>query len=228
MGFLDDFAGDVLSNLFTGGRTDKKLSRLMEEGELVPATIDAIRLVVNDEVTEMSYGLDLVPLTGGPLRVTVRQHIPKEPERAHLGATVMVRHLAGQVAIDWPATLEAAGAPDPEATSLRIKQLREPIPPGIDDREVNRKRLERGVRVEARLESLEPSIVFGMPTDAYRVTATLLEPTGDRVVELGRLRVPSYALHLFVVGAVLPVAVDPGRPDRITVDWPTAAERAAA
>ena len=45
MGFLDDVVGDALGNLFVGGRTDRKLQRLHDEGELVPATIYAIRIV---------------------------------------------------------------------------------------------------------------------------------------------------------------------------------------
>ena len=49
MGFLDDFAGAALGNLFTGGRSDRKLARLRDEGELVPATIYAIRIVSKGE-----------------------------------------------------------------------------------------------------------------------------------------------------------------------------------
>ena len=60
MGFLDDVVGDALGNLFTGGRSDTKLERLHEEGELVPATIYAIRIVSkSDAADEYSYGLDL-------------------------------------------------------------------------------------------------------------------------------------------------------------------------
>ncbi len=227
MSFLGDIVGDALSNLHVAGRSDRKLVRLMTEGELVPASIYAIRSVTNSESTEWYYGLDLTPLTGGPLRVTVRQTLAKEPERAYLGATVMVRHLDGEVAIDWPATLERAGSPDPDATSLRIKQLKKPIPPGIDDGELNRKRLERGTRVDARIDDFAEEVVLGSPTDAYRMGVTVIEPAGERRVEIGRVRVPPYARRLLGVGAVVPVAVDPGRPDRVTVDWATAAERAA-
>ncbi len=227
MTILGDLVSDALSNLLVVGRTDKKLDRLMRDGELLPATIYGIRLRPNsDGGDEWVYGLDL-QTTNGPLRVAVRQQLLKEPERAALGAAVMVRHAAGQVAIDWPATLERAGAPDPEARSYRTRQLKEPIAPGIEDRGLDRRRLERGTRVEARVERVEPKLAFGMPTDAFRLALTVLDPAGDRHAELGHVNVPAYARSLVRVGAVLPVSVDPARPDRITVDWATAGERAA-
>ncbi len=227
MTILGDLVSDALSNLVVFGRTDKKLDRLMREGELLPATIYGIRLRPNsDGGDEWVYGLDLQTTTGA-LRVAVRQQLLKEPERASLGATVMVRHAAGQVAIDWPATLERAGVPDPEARSYRTRQLKEPIAPGIDDRGLDRGRLERGTRLEARVERVEPKLAFGMPTDALRLALTVLDPSGDRHAELGHVNVPAYARSLVRAGAVLPVAVDPARPDRITVDWATAGERAA-
>lgn len=227
MSILGDLVSDALSNLFVFGRTDKKLDRLMREGELLPATIYGIRLRPNsDGGDEWVYGLDLQTTTG-PLRVAVRQQVLKEPERASLGATVMVRHAAGQVAIDWPATLERAGVPDPEARSYRTRQFKEPIAPGIEDAGVDRKRLERGTRAEARVERVEPKLAFGMPTDAVRLALALLEPAGERRVELGHVNVPAYARSLVHAGAMLPVVVDAARHDRVTVDWPTAGERAA-
>jgi hypothetical protein len=223
-----DLVFDALGNLFTPGRTDKKLARLMAEGELLPARIYAIRYRPDSESTDdWCYGLDL-QTTGGPLRVAIRQHIVKEPERAMLGATIMVRHLGGQVAIDWPATLERAGAPDPAASSFRIKQFKHPLEPGVEDRSLNRKRLQQGTRMDARIEQFEPKMVFGMPTDAYRMSVTLLDAGGERSAALDHANVPAYARALVQRGAVVPVAVDPSRPERITIDWATAAERAAA
>src|SRR4051794_39554025 len=109
MGILDDFAGAALGNLFSGGRSDRPLQRLQRDGELVPATIYAIRIVSKgDDADEYSYGLDLVT-SAGPLRASVRQQLIPDPWRAPLGARVLARHLAGAVAIDWPATLDDAG-----------------------------------------------------------------------------------------------------------------------
>ena len=60
MGILGDIVGDALGNLFAAGRTDAKLERLREEGELVAATIYAIRVVSkSDAADEYSYGLIL-------------------------------------------------------------------------------------------------------------------------------------------------------------------------
>src|SRR5690349_12844976 len=103
---VGNLVGGVFDNLFTGGRTDKKLARLAQEGELVPATIYAIRVVTSaDNADEWTYGLDLTT-TNGPLRASVRQRLIPEAWRAPLGGRVLARHLDGRVAIDWPATLE--------------------------------------------------------------------------------------------------------------------------
>lgn len=52
-------------------------------------------------------------------------------------------------------------------------------------------------------------------------------PTDDEPYEvtLPRVMVPFYALHLPAVGVVLPAFIDARRLDRVTIDWPAAAER---
>jgi hypothetical protein len=87
MGVLDDLLGGALHDLWTPARRDKGLERLAAEGELVPATIYAIKVKRRSEDADVwHYGLDLIA-RGGPLRA---------------------RHLDGRVAIDWPAAGEAA------------------------------------------------------------------------------------------------------------------------
>jgi len=222
VGFLDHMLDGALDNLFVAGGRDKALERLHERGELVSATIYAIRVVTkSDSADEWTYGLDLVT-SGGPLRVAVRQRLIPDPWRAPLGARVLARHHDGEAAIDWPATLDEAGVPH-QATVLAIKTLKKPIPPGIDDNSINRKRLRDGVCSEAQVVSSRPVELMGMPTENRRIELRV----GDRTFVLKRERVPSYAQALAVAGAMLPVALDPKRPERVTIDWPAAAMRAA-
>lgn len=226
MGLLDDLLGGALDNLFTGARTDKKLQRLAEEGELVPATIYAIRVVHKaDTADEWYYGLDLIT-RGGPLRASVRQQLIPEPWRAPLGARVRARHLDGRVAIDWPATLDEAGV-EHQATLIAGKTLKKPLEPGIDDNDINKRRLRDGTPAEAEIVASEPVVVMGMPTENRRLELRIDDGSGPRTVILKRELIPPYADLLARVGGRLPVAVDQKRPDRITIDWKTAAEAAA-
>lgn len=228
MGILDDIVGDALGHVFTPfARSDKKLQRLHEEGELVPATIYAIRIVGKSEsADEYSYGLDLATSTG-PLRASVRQQLAPDPWRAPLGARVLARHLAGKVAIDWPATLDEANVPN-QASFLAIRTLKAPLQPGIDDNRINRKRLRDGIRAEAQIVSTEPVEVMGMPTQNRRLQLRVDDDTGPRTVLLKHELVPPYAWTLAVAGVQVPVAIDRKRPDRVTIDWPAAAEAVAA
>ena len=211
MGILGDVVGDALGNLFTAGRTDAKLKRLHEEGELVPATIYAIRVVSKgDAADEYSYGLDLAT-TAGPLRASVRQQLIPEPWRAALGARVLARHLAGAVAIDWPATLDEAGVSH-HAGFLAIKTLKTPLPPGIDDGRIDRRRLRDGIRTEAQIVSSEPVEVMGMPTENRRLQLLVHDDSGPRTVVLKREFVPPYANGLAVAGGRVPAAIDSHAP----------------
>jgi hypothetical protein len=226
MSLLDHLLDGVLDNLFTGARRDRKLERLAEEGELVPATIYAIKVVSHsDTADDWYYGIDLVT-SAGPLRASVKQHLIPDPWRATLGGRVLARHLDGRVAIDWPATLAEAGVDSPTSL-LAGKTLKKPLDPGIQDGHLNAKRLRDGTRCEAEVLANEMDELLGIPTQNHRLELRLDEPGGPRTVVLKREAVPPYAAALAEVGARIPVAVDPKKPDRITIDWPAAAEAAA-
>ena len=227
MGLFDDVLGGALDNLFVGGRTDRKLKRLAEQGELVPATIYAIRVKGNTDGDTWYYGLDLVT-SAGPLRASVQQMLIPEAWRAPLGGHVLVRHLDGRVAIDWPATLDEAGVEHHAASVLAGRTLKTPLEPGVDDDRISRKRLRDGCRAEAVIVARQAVTVMGMPTQNQRLELRVEDGDASRTVVLGREWVPPYAQTLAQVGACLPVAIDPKRPDRVTIDWPGAAEAAAA
>ena len=219
MGLLDG----VFDQLFVGARRDRKLERLAAHGELVPATIYAIRVAGTPDGEEWSYGLDLVT-SAGPLRASVRQALVTDPWRAPLGARVLARHLDGRVAIDWPATLAEVGI-TLDGGLLAGKTLATTLEPGIDD---DRTRLDGYRRVTALVIASEPVEVMGTPNQNRRLTLRIEDDRSPRTAVLAREHVPPYAAALPVPGARLPVAINPKRPDRVIVDWPSAAEAAAA
>ncbi|MEY2441464.1 MAG: hypothetical protein QOJ46_890 [bacterium] len=222
MGLLDG----IFDQLFVGARKDRGLERLAADGELVPATIYAIRVVGNADGDEWTYGLDMVT-SAGPLRASVRQMLIPDAWRAPLGARVLARHLDGRVAIDWRATLSEAGI-ESQTGLLAGKTLSTTLEPGIDDDRISRKQLAEGRRVRALVVASEPVEVLGMPTQNRRLTLRIEDPRSPRTAVLAREQVPPYAAALAVAGTRLPIAIHPQRPDRITIDWPAAAEAAAA
>lgn len=222
MGLLDG----VFDNLFVAGRTDRGIERLAQEGELVPATIYAIRVKLNSESEECSYGLDLVT-SAGPLRASVRQMLVPDAWRAPLGGRVLARHLDGRVAIDWPATLTDMGVEHDAESVLAGKTLKTTLQPGVDDDRIDRKRLRDGRRAEAVIVAREEVEVMGMPSQNHRIELRVEDGDEPRGVVLKREFVPPYAETLSAAGARVPVAIDPKRPDRVTIDWPAAAQAAA-
>jgi hypothetical protein len=141
---------------------------------------------------------------------------------------VLARHLKGRVAIDWPATLAEMGVED-DRRLLAGRTLRKPLEPGVEDTYVNAKRLRNGTRTEAEVLAVEEVTVMGMPTENRRMELRLDDPAvgGPRTVVLKCEYVPPYVQPMAVAGARVPVAVDPKKPDRVTVDWPAVAEAAA-
>ena len=161
------------------------------------------------------------------MRASVRQQLIPDPLLAPLGARVLARHLAGAVAIDWPATLDELGVPH-QAGFIAIKTLKTPLPPGIDDGRIDRRRLRDGLRTEAHILSSEPVEVMGMPTENRRLQLRLDDDTGSRTVVLKREFVPPYddrARRKRACGC--PRRSTPGA-RTVTIDWPSAAEAAAA
>ncbi len=221
MGFLDDLVGSLFDTVFSFGRGDRTLRRVVEHGELVPATVYAIKHVDrSDSPSQWSYGLD-VQTSAGPYRTTVRQHLLHRPELLTLGCTVKVRHLKGRVAIDWTRTLADHGI-DLEESILPTRMSGGPLEPGIRDTNVDRRALERGTPAQATVVAETPVEVLGMATQ--NVTLELDVPDGPgatRRVTVKRALVPPYARARLVTGAVLPVAIHPNKPDKVTIDWET-------
>lgn len=224
MSVLGTIVDDALSHLFTSGRRDRRLERLVAEGERLTGVIDGYRVRSGSDTADSHWVSLTVQGTAGPFRATVRQSLIPRPELAPLGTRVVVLHRDGMVAVDWPTTLRDLGVDVGEYdTVVADKTLKEPLPPGIDDDRISAKKLERGTPAEAVVTEVGDVVLFGMPTQNKNLHLDI----DGRPVVVGRALVPHYAVGLTAVGTRLPVAVDPKNPDKVTIDWKTAAERAA-
>ena len=225
MGILDDVFGDLFLGIGPKTRGQRRLARLIRDGERLPGRIDAFKFVYRSDSADDHYVGVTVRGAQGEFRAGVRQQLSPHPEYGTLGTEVLVIHLDGQVAVDWPETLRRMGVATPgDPAVLAGKTLKEPLPPGIDDGRLDTKRLERGHRTTAELLQFVPHEPMGMPTQNWHLDLDLAE--GGHV-HVKRAFVPPYAQYLLVTGAVLPVAVDAKKPDKVYVDWPQAAEAAA-
>lgn len=226
MSIIGDVVGDLLGNLMPsfGGRGSRSLRKLLNDGETLEGVIDGFRITSNGE-TDDDWVSVRVAGPHGEFRATVKQRLGPHGEHARLGAPVLVRHRRGRIVVDWPATLRRLGYEVDEWASIHAgRTLREPRPPGIEDYRVDKKKLARGTPADAQLVGVEAVTVFGMSS----MNRHLHLVVDGRPVVVKRAFVADYAAELLHDGAVLPVAVDPKDPQKVTIDWETAAERAAA
>lgn len=218
MSVLDTILGGIFDNLFVWGNSNRRNERLQRRGELVPGKIYALKVKNSSDSTTEYVGLD-VQSSDGPLRATVCQWL-RPGEYARLGADVLVWRRGRRVAVAWHETLARQGVEVSE-TLFAGRTLRTTLKPGIHDNHFNTKRLTTGTRSTATVQSVEAGQVFGMPTENKTVALLLAD---GRTMTLKREYVPPYGAHLLFVGAVLPIAIDLKKPDRISIDWPGMAE----
>jgi hypothetical protein len=145
-------------------------------------------------------------------------------QRLRLGLPVIVRAgKRGRVVIDWQAMCDAWGV---SADTPGQKSLRRPPESGVRDTALDarvQRRLKADERARATIVALERRMAFGMPTENWDVTLRLAD---GRDVHADGDAIPFYAAWLAAPGVEVPVAIDASRPDRVTVDWPAAANEA--
>ena len=135
-----------------------------------------------------------------------------------LGMPVVVRHLDGNVVIDWPATCD--GGP-----GIVWAATKNPPAPGIVDNSLGLDKARRkGTGASATIDraSVEDAF-FGMAQMLQLDLTVRAEGLEGYQVQAKKVKVPHYATHLCLEGTVLPVWVNPERLDRVTIDWPVAA-----
>ena len=219
---------DAIGSLLpTGGR---KSRQLLGEGEAASARVVGIRIRSPGEGADRwEYALEV--LAGAPFRAGCRQSLsPIARTRARLGALVPVRHRDGRVIIDEPTLAGGEGSDAARTGNVGWKALSKPPADGVEDQRLDkqRRRAREGRRVTARVDFVESTTsALGM-AERWDVGMTVSDRDAPHAVRLERASVPEYARELLVVGAELPIALDPSRPDRAIVDWEAAAVAHAA
>ena len=227
MGFLDRLnqaAGNVVSPVFSDPRL-KRSDRLLEAGEQMTGRIAGIERKLEDSTTVEYLALEAATLSG-PLRAGVSVRTDRM-ERLRLGMAVLLRVDVdkGRAVLDWPAMTAAWGFGEGSEAQRIVRSAPED---GVRERALDmrvEKRLKKGTPARATVVGMSRRSAFGMPTENWTVVLSL----GDgRRVETAGDEVPFYCKWLVAPGAELPVALDPSKAERATIDWAAAAVEAAA
>lgn len=205
--------------LFGGGP-----EKVLQHGTATTGSIVALRISESSS-GESTIRVDEYVVAAGGRRHAVRQVLSPD-DRVRLGMPVHVKVRGDDLFIDWSATMAALGISGENQTH-RWKSIKDWGDDGITDTVVGYdKAAKRGTAADARLDAVEHVSQLGgmLKTITFLMTVTI---AGDEpyAVELKRQVVPHYATHLPTVGTTLPAFVDDKRLDRVTIDWPNAAER---
>ena len=227
MGFLDRLnqaAGNVVSPVFSDPRL-KRSDRLLEEGEQMTGRIAGIERKLEDSTTVEYLALEATTLNG-PLRAGLSVRVDRM-ERLRLGMAVLLRVDVdkGRAVLDWPAMTAAWGFGEGSEVQRIVRSAPED---GVRERALDmrvEKRLKKGTPARAVVVDMSQRSAFGMPTENWTVVLSLAD---GRRVETAGDEVPFYCKWLVAPGVELPVALDPSKAERATIDWAAAAEEAAA
>ena len=147
----------------------------------------------------------------------VRQYL--QPDHSvRLGMDVVVLHLDGHAVIDWPATSGGSNSP---VSAL----LKEPPARGILDKTLGLKKAAKGVPAKVTIANLQiRDTMLGLASVLDIAIAVHPDGLDEYDSELKKATVPFYATHLAEIGRELPGWVNPGRLDKVVIDWAAAAE----
>jgi len=206
--------------MFGGVDADKVLA----DGTATTGVLEGIliKYTHDDDSRKPIFHFRVVTL-GGVLGI--RQQMG-DSERVRLGMQVVVRQLRDSAVIDWPATLAAIGV-SASHNFERWKMMKDPPAPGIVDEEQSmQSAAKKGSPASLVVQSIgERSVMFGLGSSIDFDAVVQLPGDEAYAVQVKNVEVPFYAGHLAVVGAQLPCWVNDRRQDKVTIDWPTAANR---
>ena len=209
-------------------------SRLYRNGTRTDARIVGIKVTlksgsegVGGGSLRWEFALQVEGASGRSFRAGCRQQLLPHTDRIRLGEVVKVRYDERQrVIIDWSATLEGWGLKGDGTEPIGdYKPLGEPPADGIEDERFkgDRKALAQGRRASALVLSAQQSQSAFGPVANMDVELRVDLGSGEsRDVSLSKLEVPEHARDLLEPGTSLPVALDPKRADRVTIDWAAA------
>jgi len=210
---------DLIDPIFRDRRTNGG-DRVLERGEQRSGRLVGIERKLDGGTDEQLMAFEATGL-GEPAGTRLTgPHL----HRLRLGMPLLLRvDDSGRAVLDWPGLCAAWGL-EPGLSGQRL--LKRPPGPGLVDKALDSRvqsRLRKWTRTRATIASLERRTVMGMLTDDYDLVLEL----SDGGQTAASQHVPFYACWLAAAGATVPVAVDPGRPDRACIDWPAAALEAA-
>ncbi len=201
-------------------------TKLVRTGIQSPGRLDGVKGTHSETTGNQDVWVWRVmvrPAAGEPFEATFQQNLDPERRRLYLGCELLLRHDARgrRAVIDWPAMRTRWGLPESFDKPGNWRPVLGRVDAGIDDHRMrggHRRKLEKGARTTAAVvAATRAQGAFGMLDARWDVT---LQLTGDgRELTMKKVEPPDYGFHLIGPGAVIPVATDPKRPDRVTVDW---------
>lgn len=197
--------------------------KVIERGTRTQGVLAAIHVYERHHEDSSSRYEEYVVAVGGR-RLAVRQELAPN-DRVRLGMPLEVFVHNDAAFIDWESTLAPSGVKATNDT-WRWKSIKDWGGNGVTDETGGYdKAAKGGSPATVRIDGLEHSTILGGLFAGLDVRATVTTSAGQsHDVTLQRHHVPYYATHLATIGAELPGFVDAKRPDRVTIDWPRAAE----
>ncbi len=201
-------------------------TKLMRTGTQSPGRLDGVKGTRSETTGNQDiwvWRVTVRPAAGQPFEATFQQNLDRERRRLHLGCELLLRHdaRARRVVIDWPAMRTGWGLPASFDKPGSWRPVLGKVETGIDDHRMrggHRRKLEKGVRTTADvISATRAQGAFGMLDERWDVTLRLTSDGHE--LTLKKVEPPDYGFHLLGPGAVIPVALDPKRPDRVTIDW---------
>lgn len=231
MGLLDRFIRGVNDAAEPLQRATVLVDRRITQAAALAATgrsrggiiVGIHRQLGGDDTESVVYSIALPVEGADPERVTVEVW-SRHAHRLRLGLPVPVRTDGDAGVLDWPALCERWGV-DPSDVVQR-KQRKE-RPDGIADKAIDlrtSRRLAKLPRTTATIVGLDRFVLMGMPTSNWDVHLRLADGTRAKSPKDA---IPVYARWVAAPGAEVPVAVDPGEPDKAAIDWIAAATATA-
>ena len=175
-----------------------------------------------DPIRLDDYIVQVEPAGGGG-KFAIRQRLWPD-EYVRLGMPVVVAVHRDNAIIDWAATLAASGIPAENSTA-KWKMVKDDGAGGISDETIGLAKWQRkGVPATLEITGIGLVKILGGLAKKNQLTV-IVRQDGAAPYEttLTLDQAPHYARHLPIVGAVLPGFVDARRPEKVGIDWPTAA-----